>query len=284
MTRGVIYVATGEKYVAEAIFSAASVKAIHPDLPITLFTDAETKPGLFDKILPADPLQTPYLTKLVCMSKVLYDKTLYLDTDTYVCGDLEGMFSILERFDWGTTIAPARTDRGDLKLLGDILTPIPACFPQPNTGVIVFRHSQHMEKFFNLWEERFRYYLDQANKRGEKRVNDQTPCREALYQSNLRISALSPEYNCRLQYPGQLHGSVHIVHSHCLDIKLGASTVNKLSGMRVHWVSNGRLYVRSRDGLLVSNRLWALGSTNWGRGLQKTVQFWRSIANMIQRR
>jgi hypothetical protein len=284
MVRGVVYVATGEKFIAEAIYSAASVKAIHPDLSLTLFTDADTKPDLFDKVIPTNSIQHPFLTKVACMSQRVYDETLYLDTDTYVCGDLNGLFSILERFDWGTTVAPARFDWADSKLLGDILTPIPASFPQPNTGVIVFRHSRHMESFFNIWVEQFRYYLDQANKRGVNHVNDQTPCREALYLSNLRIAAIPPEYNCRLQYPGQLHGPVHIMHGHCSNLKLGAETLNKRSGMRVHWVKNGRLYLRSRDGLLVSSQLWPFGSINLRRCLQKSTQFWNTIDSMIRRR
>jgi hypothetical protein len=284
MVRGVVYVATGEKYNAEAICSAASVKAIHPDLSITLFTDVNTKSDLFDRVISIGLPQHPYLTKVVCMSRKVYDETLYLDTDTYVCGDLNELFSILERFDWGTIIAPARTDPADLKLLGDILKPVPAGFPQPNTGVIVFRHSQLTNSFFNLWIERFRYYLDQANKRGKKHVNDQTPCREALYLSDLRIATFPPEYNCRLQYPGQLHGLVHIVHGHCADLKLGADTLNRLSGMRVHWVNNGRLIVRSRDGVSVSNRLWPFGSINLSRGMQRSTQFWHNVVTMFQRR
>ena len=41
MDRGVIYVATGPAYVAEALISAASVKNRMPGLPVTLFCDQE---------------------------------------------------------------------------------------------------------------------------------------------------------------------------------------------------------------------------------------------------
>lgn len=63
MSRGVVYIATGEKYIVEAVYSAASVKAIHPDLPITLFTDSKTKHDNFDTILPTGPPQPAYFNK-----------------------------------------------------------------------------------------------------------------------------------------------------------------------------------------------------------------------------
>lgn len=187
------------------------------------------------------------------MAQPIYDETLYLDTDTYVCGDLMALFALLNRFDWGSSIAPARTDPTDVNLLGDILSPLPPSFPMPNSGVVVLRRSQRMADFFENWMEWYRFYISVATARGSTYFNDQTACREALYQSDLHVSSLPAEYNCRLHYPGQLHGAVHIVHSHCSNLKLGASTVNKFSSMRIHWVTNGFLYVRNRDGFIVRN-------------------------------
>ena len=39
MKNGIIYVAIGEKHINECITSANSVRRLHPDIPITLFTD-----------------------------------------------------------------------------------------------------------------------------------------------------------------------------------------------------------------------------------------------------
>jgi hypothetical protein len=38
-TRGIIYVAAGAKYLAEAVTSAKSVQAVMPGFPMTIFTD-----------------------------------------------------------------------------------------------------------------------------------------------------------------------------------------------------------------------------------------------------
>ena len=38
---GIVYVATGEKYLAECVRSASSAKKIMPEVPITLWTDGE---------------------------------------------------------------------------------------------------------------------------------------------------------------------------------------------------------------------------------------------------
>ena len=49
MTQGVLYIATGEKYVKAAIRSAHTVCKYCPGLPIHLFTDSESNLSLFEE-------------------------------------------------------------------------------------------------------------------------------------------------------------------------------------------------------------------------------------------
>jgi|APHM01.1.fsa_nt_gi hypothetical protein len=50
MSRGVIYIASGQEYVNEAINSAESVKR-HNNLNITIFTNHRIKNSVFDRVI-----------------------------------------------------------------------------------------------------------------------------------------------------------------------------------------------------------------------------------------
>ncbi len=50
--RGIVYVATGERYVREAEESARSVRKSNPYIPITLFTDSSvTQSHCFERLI-----------------------------------------------------------------------------------------------------------------------------------------------------------------------------------------------------------------------------------------
>jgi len=51
MSRGIIYIATGEKYIKEALISAASLKDKMPDLSITLFSSKEVNSQVFNEVI-----------------------------------------------------------------------------------------------------------------------------------------------------------------------------------------------------------------------------------------
>lgn len=50
MSKGIIYIATGQKYIAEAIVLANSVKQNSPGIDITLFSDREIQESCFDNL------------------------------------------------------------------------------------------------------------------------------------------------------------------------------------------------------------------------------------------
>lgn len=58
------------------------------------------------------------------------DRNLYLDVDTYVCGEVDELFELLDSFDIGATygLRPQSEE-----------TNIPDSFPELNTGVLVYR-------------------------------------------------------------------------------------------------------------------------------------------------
>lgn len=215
MRHGVIYVATGRKYIDEALQSMASLKAATPSVHVTLFSDEDVKSPWFDELVrieaaqerdetfraAASTLPMGMINKVYYMARSPYDRTLFLDTDTYVVNDISDMFPLLERFDIAVTHAPHRS----LKALKAPLAEVPASFPVLNTGVILFRRSERLSAFFSEW---LRLYPD-VKYAG---CNDQAPFREALYHSDLRVATLTPEYNYRFGKRLAINGVLKIIH------------------------------------------------------------------------
>ena len=192
--KGFVYIATGEKYVDEAIRSAKSLHRCMPEAKTTLFTKGAEKnsflPGPFDNVCELKDVHYSCLDKMYPLSETPYEKTIYLDTDTHICESIEELFDVLDRFDIAAAHAPFRVQYP--------LHNIPEAFPEMNTGLIAFRKSDKALQVMRKWPE---YYLEQKNSSRKPR-HDQHSFRRALYESEAQISVLPPEYNFRTIFPG----------------------------------------------------------------------------------
>jgi hypothetical protein len=245
ITRGVIYVAFGQKYVSEALVSAASLKRHMPELPVTLFSDADIACPDVDQVVRAQPDDSlpGCAAKIRHVAASPYEQTLFLDTDTYVCGDLGELFALLDAFHLAAAHAPTRA-------VYEIET-VPDSFPEFNTGVILFRRSPAVEAVLSSWADLFsrhRERLDRETMRwlhpADRRwhaLNDQGAFREALYRSRLRVATLPPEYNCRFSVPGFVDGPVRILHGRGVDLAAIATAINAVNNRRGYQERAGRL-------------------------------------------
>ncbi|MDE5083200.1 MAG: hypothetical protein O4859_18895 [Trichodesmium sp. St18_bin1] len=73
MSRGVIYIATGEKYINEALISASSLKDRIPDLPITLFSSEEVNSQVFNKVILINNPQYGWIDKVTYIPQTPYE-------------------------------------------------------------------------------------------------------------------------------------------------------------------------------------------------------------------
>lgn len=245
MHRGIIYVAFGQKYISETLVSAASVKRHMPDLPITVFCDATITSPNVDQVIGVEPDVSfaGCAAKIRHMAASPYDQTLFLDSDTYVCGDLAELFSLLDAFDLAAAHAPTRAI---YEVEG-----VPDSFPEFNTGVILFRQSLEMRKLLSDWADLYMRHLElvdggalrwrQPADRRWHRLNDQGAFREAVYRSGLRVATLPPEYNCRFTAPGFVDGPVRILHGRGADLSRIATEINAISTRRGYEERSGRL-------------------------------------------
>lgn len=216
-TQGVIYVATGAKYLKEAIQSANSVQRVMPGLPMTLFTDQDVPSGTFDQVILVDGSGQGRPAKIRSMAASPYDETLFLDTDTWMCQPCYDAFWPLNKFDIAVAHEVYRNEYDFERF--------PDSFPALNTGVVVYRKSPQTDAFFQSWE---RAYLDVFR---HKRPADQPAFRHTLYHSDLMHYILPPEFNFRTNYPVVLGGFARakIIHDRCpsmhlLDDLLGHDT------------------------------------------------------------
>lgn len=197
MTNGIIYIAFRKNKktdsIKEVIHSAKSVKKIHKDLNITLFTDIKDfKNECFDniKLIPINSTRE----KQNHLFDSPYDYTLYLDSDTKIVNPIEDMFGILDRFDIAACFDHARKDPNKAKVYKDYAE-IPRAFSEFAGGVILFKKSLVVENFFKVWRVNYGIW-----KKASGRLNDQPSFRVSLWQcSDLKIFTLPPEYNLRTQ-------------------------------------------------------------------------------------
>jgi hypothetical protein len=299
--RGVVYVALGDDFVREAQVSAASLKQQHPDLPVTLFTDAPVAPGPFDTVMPITPppqtLAERKLAKIHCLAQSPYAQTLALDSDTFVCGNILDLFELLTDFDLVARHDISHYYRHELPLLGDTMQHLPASFPQPNGGMLVFRKAPAVDAFFKLWRELFQRDQHKATLAGSVlTVGDQGSCREALARSSLRIWIVPAEYDCLFNLPGYLFGPVKILHGRHRNLAAVAAFLNRRPENRVHMRLYGYVWLATVDGQIRGlrtppnlvakagplRRLWlAVDNTLYWHGLGGVV---RGAASEIRRR
>ncbi|HEV7806286.1 MAG TPA: hypothetical protein VGO80_10725 [Solirubrobacteraceae bacterium] len=206
---GILYVATGERHQEETRRSASSFKVTMPDVPVAIFTDdppAARAAGCFDIVRELSDCRHSYVDKLRPLVDSPFERTLFLDTDTYSAAPCYEVFDLLDRFDLAIAHAPLRAH---------FHHPLscPISFPELNTGVIAYRNTRAFRALVANWIEIFASQPDLEY--------DQPAFREALYVSDLRFAVLTSEYNLRACFPYFLGGNVEvkIIHARddCLD-------------------------------------------------------------------
>jgi len=143
-----------------------------------------------------------------------FEKTLHLDTDTYIATDCSDVFEALDLFEVGVVHDPWRSD---LKV-----ETLPQSLPTLNGGVIAYRRTPAVIEMLESWprihQEKFAAHTKQ----------NQPSLREAVYRSKARVLILPPEYNLRVWHPVVIGGfaKVRILHDRRNDLAKLAALLN----------------------------------------------------------
>ncbi len=211
MNKAIIWIASGKKYINEAIISAKSAMKHNPDITRILCTPSSNE---IDKPFVDDPFSsimllperqhdlwfldcTSYLLDVI--GKIPADKVLLLDTDTYVCDDLSDYFTILDRFDIVGTHAPGRETAPSIYN-------VPASFPELHIGGLAFNQNITIRRVFESWFKLFK------EKQDIYKENDQAPLRDTLWFGDVDIYAMPPEFCFRFPFGGLVRGKVKVLH------------------------------------------------------------------------
>ncbi len=208
---GFIYAATGKSYIEEAALSAGSFKQAMPNTDISIFSD---DPNLaqefacFDQVFEIPNPAFGPSDKFFALQNSPYEKTVFVDTDTWCVDQCLELFRILDRFELGVTHAPVRA-------MNFVPNGVPRCFPEANTGVIAYRSCNAVIALFEQWRHT---YADFNQRKQIQR--DQLSFRKALYFSDVALTILPPEYNLRAVFSYFVGGMapVKIIHARGGDL------------------------------------------------------------------
>lgn len=251
---GVLYIAAGKAYASAANAAARSVKALLPNLPVDIFTDSPDvlEPGLFDQVAVID---SPHRrSKVDYLPRTRFERTLYLDTDTRVVEDISDLFELLERFDIAMAHAHARNRRTHVEQWRITL---PQSFPQLNGGVILYRSDERVLEFLHSWSAA---YHDAGFSK------DQTTLRELIWDSDLRLYVLPPEYNVRyekyVKIWEQNEATPKILHYRRFHDQVGAAESDSLlsgAGRLLRRLKGGLATVKATAGQAQSAKVFGVG-------------------------
>ena len=129
------------------------------------------------------------VAKLSVLKEMTWEKNLYLGADIVALQPgIQDIFRLLDHFDIAVAHAPVRINLSAGK--DEKLDSLPKCFPEMNCDLIAYRRSNSLGVFFSEWE---RIYSTNSINHG----HDQGAFRYLLYNSNLRVYILPPEFNYR---------------------------------------------------------------------------------------
>jgi hypothetical protein len=238
---GILYSASGEQHIAEAVRSARS-SLRHNDLPHLLYASSEVQnddPRL--TVLPFEPGSHPFADRIGHMSRSPFERTLYLDSDTYVLDEISPLLALLDHYDVAAAYA-------SYCALDD--PAVPSAFYEFNAGVVAWRSSERVAEFLRSWQETYIDWLSSEPFPGTRHVSrsgrgDQPAFRHCAWQHGIRLFVLPPEYNFRAMHPTTLREMVRIIHARHDDYESLAEQVNWRRGLR-SWPRETPLRTKTR--------------------------------------
>ncbi len=184
---GYIYIAIGEMFRHEAEQSCRSLKRF-TKYPVVLITDDEQyKPVYFDDILKANDLGRSFEVKITGMMRSPFQRTVFLDTDTFVCASIDSVFEFLDYFDFAMTLdMHGHSTSFWRQYQPDYQIALKNTLHEFNTGVVGFTRNQEVDSFFATWLQTHRELGMYA---------DMPTFREAFLRRPVRVGILPHEYN-----------------------------------------------------------------------------------------
>lgn len=205
MSRGVIYIATGEDFVRESVSSAEQLKNVMPDIDVTLIADYNPQSQYIDDVQIIPDPNYDFSDKISNLSNTPYENTLYLDSDIYLHKPIYEVFDVLDRFDMALSLdahqQPAIPDPnyGAPDIYGEF-DPV----PEFNTGLIAYRDSEAVEDCLAVWQKSYD---------SENHWAGQPSYIPGFHESDVRVCPLPRRYNFIPGVRNSVSGQVKVFHN-----------------------------------------------------------------------
>lgn len=206
MSKGFLYIAFGKRYLQEVEISARSLKRF-TQLPVCVVTDDTSFRSIYvDEIIIADAL-TDFVSKIVGLGKTVFERTVYLDTDTFVCAPIDQLFDVLDLFDMAMVVERNNHSYAFIeKYKPDFRIRYENVLPEYHTGVIVYKKNAAVAALLADWLTIHESLQLKA---------DMPTFREAfiLHADKINIATLPFEYNYFGTHSlGFAHAEIKIIH------------------------------------------------------------------------
>ena len=225
-SQGYVYIVKGEKFIKEAENSARSLKGADHNAHITVISDIDFESDVIDTVeirepsFKSDKWRQSLLYKVENLSMFPYDRTFYVDADTYFVEDCSELFSLLEYYD--ICMAHSPNDDEVPVIEGERLE---GYYPY-NTGVFLYRNSKANRRLFSRWRNIFADNIDTY-------TTDQVALMEALLTSESKVYVLQNIYNARTPlYLGLMKKHVKVVHGRHKDMMSVVNVINEAAENR----------------------------------------------------
>lgn len=225
---GIIYSASGEEHVARALESARS-SLRHNPVPHLLFASPLPKvkeiAGL--EIESFEASDNPYVDKIANMRRSRFERTLFLDSDTFVVDEIAHVLELLGHYEVAAAFAPGSRVHADPE--------VPPAFYEFNTGVVAWRASERTAAFLADWQQTYVAWQREQPfpaAGGSAGPADQPAFRHCAWKHRIQVMVLGPEYNYRTGFPGAVAGRVRVIHGLQDDYEVVAARLNRQTGPR----------------------------------------------------
>ena len=85
MKAGAIYIITQDSRYTELLLnSAASLKRVMPELPITVFSQFPLESSAFERVIRVEGSEDGFYDKTLFMQQTPYERTLFIDADVHI--------------------------------------------------------------------------------------------------------------------------------------------------------------------------------------------------------
>jgi hypothetical protein len=224
MQRGLIYITFGKKAIEMAKISFKSFKQHNPQIPVAIFTNLPDMAKDFDHIHEYSSEELSDINhyfketnkfsslKIRFLKMSPYSQTLYLDSDTFVKGNLDEIFNLLDSNELITTLnadwkwsddAYYTHDHSNNKKQG-LVNLTSSNKNNVNCGVIAYKNTDIIKNFFDVWWLNFQ----ENNSHNEQYVLHRLLEKEICKKLNInRTNIDNTIYNCVGSMWPRIHSS-----------------------------------------------------------------------------